>query len=551
MIEVSELIEVLTLLFITASATLMILDRFNHPALPAYILAGLILGPLIPEEDLINLSQIGIAFLVFIFGVKLDLTRIKSVARDSQFIATVQVIVIGLLSLAAGLLLNLSLIEAIYLSVFASLSSSLVGLQLIEEEIQINLIHGRLAESIQLIQDIIALVILIGLTAVTTGGNVVTQFTYGIGLMIAAVIIRNVIFDYIGKMIENSRELFMITSIAFLAGFIGIATSLNLSIAVGAFAAGLSVSKFPHNMEILDTTGSLKDFFSALFFISLGALVTFPGLQTLAIAIVLIMLVGLAKPIVTVLGLMSQGFDDRTAHLTGFSLDQISEFGLIIGISGYLSGTISASLFNALIIAATVTMITSAYTSRHEDFLYNFIRHFKFIPSRRNIPKSDDLGEMENHIIIIGYDTQGKRIVEALQSEDVEYVVMENDPEKIEDLREKDEPYIYGHVMDQYPWSEANFKEAQAIISTVPVMKVSEHMLKLDTDADMIMRSETIEGASKLLDKGAIYVNVPEILSSEMLADHIEGVIQDENYREELRRRNLLEIRKFLQSEEG
>lgn len=551
MIEVSELVELLTLIFIAASGTLMILDRFNHPALPAYILAGLVLGPFIPEEDLINLSQIGIAFLVFVFGVKLDLARIKSVAAESQFTATVQVVVIGLISLAAGLLLNLPLIEAVYLSVFATLSSSLVGLQLIQQEIQINLIHGRLAESMQLIQDIIAIIILIGLTAVTTGGNVITQFTYGLALMASAVLIRNVLFDYIGRLIENSRELFMITSIAFLASFIGIATSLNLSIAVGAFAAGLSVSKFPYNMEILDTTGSLKDFFSALFFISLGALVTFPGLQTLAIAVTLILIVALAKPMVTVLGLMSQGFDDRTAHLTGFSLDQISEFGLIIGISGYLSGTISASLFNALIIAATATMLTSAYTSRHEDRLYSIIRGFNFIPARRNIPKSDDLEEMNNHIIIVGYDTQGKRIVDALQSEDVNYVVMENDPEKVEDLREKDEPYIYGHVMDQYPWNEAKVKEAQTIISTVPLMNVSKSILSLETDADIILRSENVKQASELLDQGALYVNVPEILSSEMLTDHIEGVIQDRDYREELRRRNLLEIRKFLQSEEG
>lgn len=551
MIDLSELIEVLTLLFVTASFTLMILDRFNHPALPAYIIAGLILGPIIPEEDIINLSQIGIVFLVFIFGVKLDISRLKSVARESQFASTIQIGVIGLVGFAVGLLLDLTIIEALYLSVFASLSSSLVGLQLIDQEVQINLIHGRLAESIQLIQDIVALILIITLPAITSGGNIAAQLGFGSLLIGTALVIRTYIFDYIGKLMDNSRELFMITSIAFLVGFIAISASLNLSIAVGAFAAGISVAKFPHNMEILDTTGSIKDFFSAVFFISLGALVTLPNMHTLLITLTLIILVTIVKPAVTILSLMSQEFDDRTAHLTGFSLDQISEFSLIIGITGYLSNTVSVDLFNGLILAATFTMISSAYTSRHDEMLYQKIRSIDWIPSRRKVPKSDDIGELERHIILIGYDTQGKRIVDALNTEDVDYVVIENDPEKVEDLREKEEPYIYGDVMDQYPWTEANFKEAQAIISTVPVMKVSEHILNLDTDADMIMRSETIEEASRLLDKGAIYVNVPEILSSEMLADHIEGVMQDENYREELRRRNLLEIRKFLQSEEG
>ncbi len=551
MIEVSELIEVLTLIFITASITLMILDRFNHPALPAYILAGLILGPYIPEQDIINFSQIGIAFLVFVFGVKLDLRRIRSVADESQFTATLQVLLIGLLGFAAALIMNLSLMEALYFSVFASLSSSLVGLDLIEKEIQIDLIHGRIAESIQLIQDVLALVLVVGLTALSSGTDVVTHFASGIGIMMTAVVIRSYFFDYIGRLIENSRELFMITSIAFLAGFVGLASSLDLSIVVGAFAAGIAVSKFPHNMEILDTTGSLKDFFSALFFISLGALVTVPGIETLVISTVLFLLVAVAKPLITVLGLISQGFDDRTAHLTGFSLDQISEFSLIIGITGYINGTISTELFNALILAATATMISSAYTSRHEETLYRKIKEISFLPTKKSVPTSDDLGELDNHVIVAGYDTQGKRIVDALKSEEVEFLVIENDPEKVEDLREKEEPYIYGDVMDYYPWKEANMSEAQLIVSTVPVKKISEHILDLETDADIILRSETVAEASELLNRGAMYVNVPEILSSEMLVDHMQGVMEDRNYREELRRRNLLEIRKFLQSDEG
>lgn len=551
MIALSELIEVLTLVFLTASFTLMVLDRFDHPALPAYILAGLLVGPLIPEQDILTFSQIGIAFLVFIFGVKLDINRIRSVASESQFTATLQVALIGVLGFGLGLLLNLSVMEALYFSVFASLSSSLVGLQLIQQEINIDLIHGRIAESIQLIQDIIAIALVIGLTALSSGANIATQFLYGLGLMTLALIFREYLFDYIGRLIENSRELFMITSIAFLSGFIGIAVVLNLSIAVGAFAAGLAVSKFPHNMEILDTTGSLKDFFSALFFISLGALATFPGFQTLLLATVLVLLVAVAKPMITVLGLISTGFDDRTAHLSGFSLDQVSEFSLIIGITGHINGTISGSLFNALILAATFTMITSAYTTRHEEVLYRIIREIDFLPTNKSVPKSDDIGDLENHIIVAGYDTQGKRIVDALNKEEVDYIVIENDPEKIEELREKDEPYLYGDVMDIFPWQEAGLENAQLIVSTVPVKKISEHILDLDTDADIILRSENVTEASELLERGALYVNVPEILSSEMLVDHMEGVMQDKNYREELRRRNLLEIRKFLQSDEG
>ena len=552
MVGLSELVNLLTLLFVTASVCLAVLNRFSHPAIPAYILAGLLLNPLVDDQSLLMLSELGIIFLVFIFGVKFDPRRLRSVARESQVTTTLEIGIIGSLGYISAYFLGFTLVESLHFSLFAALSSSLVGLQLIDREIQIDLVHGRLAESVQLIQDIVALVAIVALTTSTGNASAILRgVTFAFFLLLVAYGVRYFLFERLAEMVEGSQELMMISSLAVLSLFLGSSQLLGLNMVVGAFAAGISVAKFPHNMEILDTTGSLKDFFSAIFFVSLGALVTFPGTESLLIALVLIFFTAIAKPAVTVLSLLLQGFDDRTAHLTGFSLDQISEFSLILGITGYLSGWISVELFNGLIIAATFTMISSAYTSRHEDFLYRKIRDLPFIPTRKRVEDSGELEKLDDHIILAGYDTQGKRIVETLKSESAEFVVIENDPEKIEELREKDERYVYGDVMDEKPWRKVRPEDARLIISTVPVQKVSHRILDLDVDTDIILRAKEISEASELLDRGAIYVNVPEVVSSEMLLDHVEGVLQNVNYREELRRRNLLEIKKFVQSREG
>ena len=166
------------------------------------------------------------------------------------------------------------------------------------------------------------------------------------------------------------------------------------------------------------------------------------------------------------------------------------------------------------------------------------------LPTFQKIKETSDLPELENHVILIGYDTQGKKIVEKLQQENQEYIIIENDPEKIEEAKAKQLNYIYGDIMTKKPWEKAQVDEAELIISTIPITKISNHILEIETEADKILRAETIPEASQLLKKGATYVNIPEITASEMLQNHIQGILQNPEYREQLRRKNLLKLRK-------
>ncbi|MBC5792424.1 MAG: cation:proton antiporter [Nanohaloarchaea archaeon] len=548
----SELITILTAVFVASSIMIFLLEKLSHPRIPAYILAGIFVGTFINQSEILGLSQLGIAFLVFVFGIKSDLGRIRAVGEESVSTALIQIFVVGTMLFLVAKGIGFSLSDSLYFSLAGALSSSLVGLELVKSEVRVDILHGRLAEAIQLFQDLVAVIaitiILSGFTVESIGLNL----SYLCVTILGALIIRQILMDKVARLAEGSRELITLFSLSVLILFISTSQYINSSLVVGSFAAGLAVSKFPHNMEILDTMGSMKDFFSSIFFVTLGALIAVPTFETLILTAVLTSTTLLLKPVMTGVALLINGYDRRTAYLTGLSLDQTSEFALIIAIQAHIAGTIDPAIFQSIILSATLTMIVSSYTSRYEEELYNYVSNLQLVEvNSRKINEKTSLPEkLEDHVILLGFDTQGREIAEALRQEDQSFVLIENDPEKIEEFSKKHDNYIFGDVMDEETWKKASSRSAKMVISTIPFRRISKKILDLETDADKILRAQSTLEARELLEDGALYVNVPDILSSEELVEHVNGVIEDRHYREELRRRNLLEIRRYLQEHE-
>ncbi|MFP4038433.1 MAG: cation:proton antiporter [Candidatus Nanohaloarchaea archaeon] len=554
-----EIISTLTLIFLTASAVLLLFHRFDHPAIPAYIIAGIIVGGItglepfitqellngaIPEitlveDQLLNLAQLGIAFLVFTFGLKFDPQRLRQEASVSLDTTAAQIFVIGAIAYFTGLQLGFTSMESAIFSTAAALSSSLVGLQLADREIQNDLLHGRISESIHLIQDLIGLALITVLFASTVSSSL-HALGAATSVIILALLIREYGFDFVADQSNYSTELMMLAGLTSLIGMIALTSYLGLPMVIGSFAAGLTAAKFPHNMELLDTLGSLKDFFSAIFFVALGALISIPDPKTILSAFLLVLLTSMLKPFVTYKSLVFEGLDPRTSMLSALSLDQVSEIALIVAIQAFLTEMISGQVFNSVIIAATFSMLTSSYTKRHEEWIYQKLKPDREVGEKVNL---------EDHVIVVGYHVQGIRVVDSLLEENARVAVIDNDPEKVSTVEERGIPGVYGDIMDKETWQEANFTEAKLVVSTVPSFRVSKKIMELEEPEDKIVRAENMEEASILLNQGAVHVIVPDLASSEILIDHIEGIIHNENYREELRRKSLLELREYLETQ--
>ncbi len=549
-----EIINTLTIIFIAASITLLLGKKINQPAIPAYIIAGLVTGYFFTgEEQLLTLVQLGIAFLVFIFGLKFDPEKIQTVASDAQIVTVTQLIILGSLGYMTGIFLGLDSFNAALIGLAASLSSTLVGIQLIEDEIDFKLIHGRLAESIHLLQDFAAIIAIIILSdSFFTSTSIAASLSYGFGLLLAAFVIRKYLMEFIAKQAQGSRELLMLISISILTGFMAISDHIGLSIVVGSFAAGIAVAKYPYNLEILDTVSSLKDFFAAIFFVTLGALVTIPNPFVLTLAIVIVFFTTLLQPFLISAILTLLGYDSRTSFATAYSLDQISELVLILAIQAHLTGIINPDLFQGIILASIVTMTLSSYTKIYEQNLYNQMRSLNLPLTKIQSKKFQKNEPLENHVILVGYDIQGKRLVETLEKLNQKYIIIENDPEKINDIRNKDHNYIYGNILEENVWEEANYKSAGLIISTPPFLNVSNKIIDLKTNADKILTAKEVSEAKQLLtNEETLYVNLPEITTTDQIIEHLIGILNEEDYRDKLKKTKLDEIKDYLSSREG
>jgi monovalent cation:H+ antiporter-2, CPA2 family len=397
----------------------------------------------------------------------------------------------------------------------------------------------------------VAILLILVLSAdAPTADAISLSLGYGVVLLAGAYVINAYLFDYLIDLAEGSQELLMISAVSILIGFLAAVELVGVSTVVGAFAAGLAIKRdFTRNLGMLNGIESIKDFFAAVFFVTLGALVLLgtPDLTVLAAALVLVVLTAVVKPAVTFLVFLREGYDARTATLTSLSLDQVSEFALIIAIEAFIAGLILPELFDAIILAAAVTMITASYTRRHDERIYRVLNRLDLFRSTHR--KTDQRSRVDpspsDHVVVVGHGRQGRRLIETCERRGIPYVVIENDPAMFEALEESSNAYVFGDAMDAYIWEKANADAASLIVSTVDQRRVSEWLLDLGFDADVILRARTAEEASELLDRGATYVTVPDLLAADRLLEHIDVVAADVEYRERLRERHLQELNAF------
>lgn len=550
----SELLTALAIMFVIAGPFLLLANRLDLPAAPLLIIAGVGAGFFVEPADALELAQFGIALLVFSFGVVIELHNIETVIADSELAAFAQIFVVGSIGTGLGVLLGLPITEAVFLGVAAALSSTMVATALLETEVRMNLVHGRLGQSLQFVQDLFAVAfVLVVAAGVLELDPIVLNIGYGALFVIAAILANQYLFPLIERLAGESVELMIVGVIAMLTLFIAAASAVEVPIVVGAFTAGLAVRHDAgENLGLFNGLESVQDFFVAVFFITVGALVVLPfaemgvaaSIEKLAIVASLVLLTVVVKPAVTIAILIYRGYGARTAVLTGLSTDQISEFSLIIAIEALLIGVLTQSVFDAIILAAAVTMIISTVTHQWSERIFRVLSNTGLVRGRhRKVDQLSDVPEdLSDHVVVIGYGRKGRRLVRALEELDQPYVVIENDPAVHESARVDCEAYVFGDVMEPYTLEKANAEEARVIVSVTSSVAVSRRLLHADFDGDLVLRARDEPTALEFLDAGATYVAVPDLLSGEQLITHLQALVDGGMTPAELRSEGLAEL---------
>ncbi|MFH1424840.1 MAG: cation:proton antiporter [archaeon] len=551
------LIDLVTII-LAATGVAFVAKLLRQPLIPAYIIAGVLIGPLglgivRDLETVSTLAELGIAFLLFIVGMELSGRRLRNIGKVSTIIGVLQVGVMLGLGYLIALFIGFSEIEAIYIGLIVAFSSTMVVIKLLDDKGELDTLHGRITLGVLLVQDII---VIIAISFLINLGNLDMTFILGtavkgLGMLSIAIIASKFILPHLFKYIADSQELLFLSALSWLFMFSGFAYLSGFSIAIGAFVAGVGLASFPYNLEIVSRMKSLKDFFITIFFVILGVeLARVPSSAVLPAFIALTVMVIVLKPFITALVASFMRYGRRTSFLTAINLGQVSEFSLIIAMMGLELGHIGEELFATTIIIALVTITISTYFIAFDQQMFALFG--RIIPRFHKLTHEEVLsekGKLKDHIILLGCHNTGHAIYQELKKLKIPFIVVDFDPEIVEHLKSMGTNCIYGDVSDIELLHKLNLRRAKMIISTVRNEEdnalIIDEVRKVNKTAPIIMAAKEIEEALMLYDKGADYVILPRIVAGERIAKGIDSFFKKKMDIEKVRNEHLNKIKKI------
>ncbi len=528
----------------------LISKKLKQPVILGFILAGFLASLFLAEggtSDILELlAKLGIAFLLFLLGVELDIKEVKEVGPTAMATGIGQVVI----TFAVGFLLShfvfgFAVIESAYISIALTFSSTIVIIKLLGEKGDLNSLYGRISVGLLIVQDLIAVIALIALNSMagTGGGNIITEILRIVfvgGLLVALAVIVGKILEIILNKVGKSTELLLLFVSAWALMFSFLAKYVGFSIEVGAFLAGIVLATSPLSAEISAKVKPLRDFFIIIFFVVLGMGLTLDGVvQNIPQILLLSIFVLIGNPLIllSIMGVM--GYHRRISFLTGLTVSQISEFSLIIVATGVALGQVGDETLSIVTGVAIITLIGSSYFISHGDVIYEKLKNPLNAFQRKSLVKHHHELQLANDkVIIIGAHRMGSRLVEALAKRNVDMLVIDYDPKTVSMMLSRGIDAVYGDLADLELVTELDQPEVKLIVSTVPryednlllLSKIDEFVNK----PSIIVRAENNKEAAELKEHGADIVLVPEKIAGDKI---VELILNDE-FIEELKPKN-------------
>jgi len=505
----------------------------KQPLIPAYILVGILLGPIlniVTDKSVIgSLSEIGIAFLLFSVGLELDLKKLKDVGKVASIGGLVHMALLFAAGYAAFRFLSYNSLTSIYAGLIIMFSSTLVVVKLLSDKSQLDTLHGRIIIGILLMQDIVAIIAMTMLSSIGESllTSVLIMFIKGFFIFVAGLALAKLAFGAVFKFAARNDELLFILSITVMFIFAILYESIGFSIVIGAFIAGLLLGSMPYNVEIISQVKGIKEFFAVIFFVSIG--LDLMPVSVGKILVPLLVLLGINfifLPIITMLILAFFGYKKRTAFLTSISLAQISEFSLIIVSQGFAKGHVSAEIFSLTIMLALITIGLTAYLIKFDEKLYRLIGSKltwfeRLSPHNKELISYFEEGASHN-VILVGYDRTGYSIFQQLKRMRKNVMVVDINPDIIKQLIAQKVPCIYGDIGDLEIIRRIKIESVELVISTIPEHQESllliQKIREINPETIILVTSYSADRALELYEKGADYIIVPHFLGGEHMS---------------------------------
>ena len=532
----------LALILSLSSVLGFVAHKLKLPLVIAYLLSGVILSSLgtfnIASSPILHVfPEIGIAFVLFLIGMELDLREIKTLGIPIIFSAIGQIIISTALGFYIATQLGFGNTESLYLGLGLAFSSTVVVIKMLMEKRDLSSLYGKLSIGILLVEDLVAVIVLMMISVGSSAFNLglqdslplVTLLLKAVGLFILTFILSKYVLEKVFDAVAKSTELLFFTAITWCFVFTSFAVLSGFSVVTGAFLAGVALATSPYHLQIQGKIKPLRDFFLTLFFVYLGTQVRITDLLVAWPAIIVFTVFAIVvKPFVYTLLLSFFGFRKHTLFQTSLNLSQISEFSLIVLLVGVQFGMASQLALSVMATIAVSSIILSSVLISLSKRIYKFFGPILTIfewKKGTHFLETKDVYELDQHIIVIGAHRVGGPVVKYLKKTNIPFLVMDFNPNIVKKLREDHVNVIYGDMGDPEILDSLQIEKAKLIISTSSDQGDNELLLeeceRRKTKATIVVRVEEAHHAEMLKKLGAHFVIMPEKVSGVYLVNQL------------------------------
>ncbi|MGJ8637898.1 MAG: cation:proton antiporter domain-containing protein [Opitutaceae bacterium] len=478
------------------------------PPIPLLMLSGVGLKALgnqlglEADDNLVReMIEIGLAVLVFTAGVDLSPRRMLGRTRPIMIVATIQFLSLGAAGICTAHLLGYDWTTALYIGCSLSASSTLVVVRHLQRRRQMFEPFGRLVLGVLLMQDVFIILLMVAL--LKSPGGVLASI-HGVANAIAlgflAVAVHKWFVPWVTKRLKLDDEELILGALGMLFAFSGMAYLLQLPFLVGAFLAGFSLSAFPMNGLVRGMLGSLSGFFLALFFISIGSVLTLPEGDMLWHGFVFIVVLIIVTVVLVSIVAEAVGYSTRASIETGILLSQTSEFSLLLALTGVVSGQISVELFSMIAMITVSTMTLTPFISQEKVAWALMKLHPRY---RRG---ESGCAEMSDHAVLLGYGRAGARTIQVLKEHNISVVVVDDDAAVIRKLIQQGIPCVQADGSDSHTLKMTHAKQARVVFCSMRRTRDAQIALDFlrDENAKVLVRTFEPEEA-KLVEAAGGY----------------------------------------------
>lgn len=521
--DVSLLQDIVILVAVSVPISIL-LTRLGLPTIVGFFLTGIIIGPggfaLITETETVEtLAQIGVVLLLFTIGLEFSVTRMLSIRKEAMLGGGLQILFTVFLVWVFETLMGQSFQVALLLGFVVSLSSSAIVLKLLTDSIEVNSSHGKLSVGILLFQDISMVLMVLVIQGFGEGTGVsAVVIAREIGIAIVAMFIIVVTVAYIVPRLFyevvklKNREVFILTIVLVCLGTAWITSSLGLSLAVGAFIAGLAISESEYSNQIVAEVLPFRDTFSSLFFISMGMLLNVVYLYNHIWELLGVVAAVIALKALVVVGVgQILRYPLRLSVIVGLNLAQIGEFSFILILMGEEYGIIHEDMYQMLLAMSLITMAITPFVFQYSPRIAAVIG--RSLGMRFAGAKFKPKTQMENHVVIVGYGLNGRNLAHVLSETAIEHLVMDINFDRVRKAKKSGHSAYFGDSSHPEVLKMMGVDKAKmlvlAITDPVSTRRTVKNARELNPGLNIIVRTRYINELDELYKLGATQV-IPE-----------------------------------------